>query len=242
MGKSLHNLRARIETACRRANRDPDEVTLIGASKMVSAARLEPFLRAGLSDVGENYVQEGVAKIGAVARLQEAMLETAQTGTQVAVRWHLIGALQSNKARVAVSAFDLIHSVDRAPLAVAIDKAARAAGKVQEVLVQVHTGGEAARSGCAPHELPALLEACAALPHIAVHGLMCLPPFSENAEASRPHFRQLRNLAQQMAQRMGQQDWHLSMGMSNDFEVAIEEGATMIRIGTALFGTRLLPH
>lgn len=237
LGKSLHNLRVRIETACERADRDPTGVTLIGASKTVSAARLEPFLRAGLTDAGENYVQEGVAKIGEVARLQSAT-GAVQATTQSVVRWHLIGALQSNKARVAVRAFDLIHSVDRMSLAQSLDRAARAAGQVQDVLLQVNISGEVGKSGCAPSALPGLLEACESLPHIAVRGLMCLPPFDENAEASRPHFRRLRELVQREITQPG---WQLSMGMSNNFEIAIEEGATMIRVGTALFGSRAAP-
>ncbi len=248
LGKSLHNLRVRIEAACERADRDPAGVTLIGASKTVSAVRLQEFLRAGLTDAGENYVQEGVAKISEVARLQ-SVAGADRAATQSAVRWHLIGALQSNKARMAVSAFDLIHSVDRVSLAWSLDRAAREAGQVQDVLLQVNIGGETGKSGCAPSALPDLLAACEPLPNIAVRGLMCLPPFDENAEASRPHFRHLRELAQrelaqrELAQReLAQPGWQLSMGMSHDFEIAIEEGATMIRVGTALFGSRAASH
>jgi PLP dependent protein len=242
----LRELRARIALTCERAGRQPAEVTLVAAAKTVPAQRLRPFLDAGLADVGENYVREGVAKMAALRA--EPMPPSARRP----VRWHLIGALQSNKARVAVQSFDVIHSVDRNSLAAALDKAARTQGKVQEVLLQVNVGNEASKAGCAPWELRPLAEACKALPNIAVRGLMCLPPYHEDAERARPYFQQLREARDALFDVFDKPGvffsprdaetcsgfGHLSMGMTNDFEIAIEEGATLVRIGTGLFGER----
>lgn len=257
----LQELHAQIAQVCVRAGRDPAEVTLIGASKTVPAERLRCFLEAGLTDVGENYVQEAIRKRERLAAIGCA---------EYSVRWHLIGALQSNKAREAVRYFDLIHSVDRVSLAEALDKAARAQDKVQEVLLQVNLGDEASKAGCSIAGLPRLMDACSALPNLAVRGLMCLPPYFDAAGKVRPYFRQLRELRDSFytlvsstqvrspksevqslsigstlsGDKNNDKDdkvvanWHLSMGMSHDFAVAIEEGATMVRIGTRLFGAR----
>ncbi len=225
-------LRARIARACERVERNPSEVCLIGAAKTVIARRLQPFIAAGLADVGENYVQEGVAKR---AKIHDPVRWDAEWH----VRWHLIGALQRNKARQAVGAFALIHSVDRPSLAQALDHAAENAGLVQDVLLQVNLGGEASKSGCAPHDLENLARQCVALTHLRVGGLMCLPPYEADAERTRPYFRELREMRDGLAaQNLLPENAQLSMGMSDDFEVAIEEGATMVRIGTALFGPR----
>ncbi len=223
--QSLELIRAQIEAACARTNRSPAEITLIGASKTVEAARLEPFLEAGLCDFGENYVQEGIAK---VRNFREQGLNAT---------WHFIGALQSNKAREAVAHFDSIHSVDRASLAKELDKEARKIGKIQRVLLQVNIGDESSKAGTSPQQLPALLKECAALQNLKIEGLMSLPPYRENPESSRVFHHKLRELRDSLA------SCHLplaslSMGMSRDFEVAIEEGATIVRIGTALFGAR----
>lgn len=223
--QSLFSVQNQIERACARAGRTRAQVTLVGASKTVSAARLAPFYAAGLRDFGENYVQEGLEKV--------------RFGRQHGwdARWHLIGALQSNKAREAVAHFDLIHSVDRLSLARELDKAARNAGKVQRVLLQANLGDEASKAGVAPDELPALLADVAQLPNLRVEGLMSLPPFDPDPEQARPFHRQLRQLRDALAR-----DFRplgvLSMGMSRDFGVAIEEGATLVRVGTALFGGR----
>lgn len=196
---------------------------LVGASKTVPTEKLHDYLAAGLTHTGENYVQEGVAKV------------TALRPQFPAVQWHLIGALQSNKAREVVTHFDYVHSVDRVSLANALDKAARAKGKVQQILLQVKLGGEETKSGCEAADLEALLAHCRNLPHIKVCGLMSLPPFCEDLEEARGYFRELRRLRDDLA---GGEAWHLSMGMSHDFEVAVEEGATMVRIGSELFGRR----
>jgi pyridoxal phosphate enzyme (YggS family) len=215
-----------IAAACQRAARDPAEVTLIGASKTVSAQRLGAFVDAGLRDLGENYMQEAIAKIDALGN---------------AVRWHFIGALQSNKADLAVRHCHLIHSVDRISLAKAIDKAARVQDKLQEVLLQANVGDEATKAGCRLSELPDLAAACGEMSCLRVRGLMCLPPYHEDAEQTRLYFRELKN-AREGLLRDGVVEAgafvHLSMGMSHDFEVAIEEGATLVRIGTRLFGRR----
>lgn len=217
----LEEIDARIFVACQRAGRSAGSVTLIGASKTVRAARVLAFARAGLADVGENYLQEALAK--------QRELET-----ETALRWHFIGSLQSNKARDALGKFALIHSVDRLSLARALQKELKKIGATQDVLLQINIGEESSKSGCAPADLPQLLQASRELSHLRVLGLTCLPPFDEDAENTRPYFQKMRALAQD---NFGETAL-LSMGMSNNYEVAIEEGATHIRIGTALFGAR----
>ena len=218
--ETLPLLRRRIEIACQRANRSPDSVTLIGASKRVEAARLIPFVDEGLRYFGENYIQEAIDKV----RFFDEQ--------QIPANWHFIGALQSNKAREAVRYFDLIHSVDRLSLARELDKEARKIGKVQRVLIQVNVGDEDSKAGVSISNFPQLVDETAKLPNLVVEGLMSLPPFRSDAELMRPFHRKLRELSSQFPIPI------LSMGMSNDFEVAIEEGATHIRVGTALFGSR----
>lgn len=219
----LEQIRARVANACARAKRDASGVLLIGASKTVSAADLQNFIEAGLKNCGENYVQEGVAKSGVL----RAQFPNA--------KWHLIGALQSNKAREAVANFDVIHSVDRTSLINALDKAAREAETVQEILLQINLGDEKSKSGCAVSELSTLAALCREKENLDLRGLMCLPPYDENPETRRPFFQQLREIRDEV---LGDSSLELSMGMSHDFEIAIEEGATMIRVGTALFGMR----
>ena len=220
----LEEIDARVLAACARAERNADSVTRIGASKTVEAARVLAFARAGLADVGENYLQEALAK--------QRALET-----ETALRWHFIGSLQSNKARDAVGKFALIHSVDRLSLARALQKELEKLGATQDVLLQVNIGEESSKSGCAPAELPQLLQTCRELSQLRVLGLTCLPPFDENAENTRPYFQKMRQLARDNFEKNAL----LSMGMSNNYEVAIQEGATHIRIGTALFGARPAP-
>jgi len=222
---SLELVRAQIEAVCRRAGRSIEEVKLVGASKTVPAVRLEEFYYAGLRDFGENYIQEGIEK---VRYAREAGWN---------ITWHFIGALQSNKAREAVAHFDLIHSVDRISLAKELDKEARKIEKVQRVLIQVNIGGEESKAGCAPENLSMLLDSVSALPNLRVEGLMSLPPLRENPEDSRPFHWQLRALRDQFRTPHSTLRT-LSMGMSRDFEVAIEEGANFIRVGSAIFGTR----
>lgn len=214
-----------IAAAARQAGRDPAGVRLVGAAKTVPVARLRPVVAAGLAIVGENYLQEAKAKIAAL---------------DLPVAWHFIGHLQSNKAAAAVQLFDLIHSVDRLSLAQALDRAAARFGKVQDILLEVNIAGEASKSGVAPEGLTDLLRACAALPHLRVRGLMTMPPWRPDPEEVRHYFRRLRQARDRLQDLNlpGVELVELSMGMSDDFLVAIAEGATLVRLGTALFGPR----
>ena len=229
----LRRVQERIQTACRGCGRKPEEITLVAAGKTVSAQRLQEFCAAGLGCIGENYVQEALTKMAQMQQLQ-------QSSTRLSPEWHLIGALQSNKARDVVGRFALIHSVDRARLAQALNKEAQGQNIRQAVLLQVNIGDEAGKAGCALDEVDELAQFCMNLPALEVRGLMCLPPPSDDAQAARPYFQQLRQLRErlQSSTRTASLGSELSMGMTNDFEVAIEEGATLIRIGTGLFGQR----
>jgi len=213
---NLTAVRARIAGAAARAGRDPREVCLIAVSKTKSADAVRAALDAGVADIGENYVQEAQAKRAAVG---------------AGARWHLIGHLQRNKAARAVETFDCIQTVDSAALGAALSRQAEAQGRTVQVLVEVRLGGEATKRGIEPAALPVLLAALQ-LPGLIVDGLMTVPPPGD-AEAARPHFRALRALRDRAGLR------ELSMGMSDDFEVAIEEGATMVRVGRAIFGARM---
>lgn len=214
---NVARVQERIARAAMRAGRAPEEVLLVGVSKSVDVERIRRALAAGLPALGENRVQEAREKIGALGR---------------PVPWHMVGHLQTNKARDAVLLFDLIHSVDRLELARELDRRAAAAGKGAEVLVQVNLAGEATKGGFAPDELKSALEALAGLSRLRVRGLMTIPPPVEHGEQARGWFRRLRELRDAAGLE------HLSMGMSDDFEVAVEEGATMVRVGTAIFGPR----
>ena len=223
----LAEVRGRVERSARRAGRAPEEVTLIAVSKTHPAETLRRALGAGARDFGENRVQEAEDKITEVGR--------------DAARWHLIGHLQSNKARRAVRLFDLVHSVDSAPLVARLERSCREEGRARlDVLIQVDLGGEATKSGAAEEELPRVVEAFAGCERVRLRGLMTLPPFFDDAERVRPFFRRLRGLRDELAARgaFGAEGGALSMGMSHDFEAAVEEGATMVRVGTAIFGER----
>jgi pyridoxal phosphate enzyme (YggS family) len=213
----LAAVRGRIERACARASRDPAGVTLIGVTKSVPDEAVRAALACGLRDLGENYVQEGIARKQALA------------GATAGVRWHLIGHLQSNKAKAAAGAFDIIHAVDSDGIARALD--ARASGRVP-VLLEVNAGEEASKFGFSPREVGAAVREVSNLPHLDLRGLMTVAPAADDPEDVRNVFRALRELA--AANGLSE----LSMGMTGDFEVAIEEGATMIRIGRAIFGER----
>jgi pyridoxal phosphate enzyme (YggS family) len=207
----------RVARACERAGRRPDDVLLIAVSKTVEIERIRLAVTAGVQALGENRVQEAKDKVAALGR---------------PVPWHLIGSLQTNKARDAVELFDWIHSVDREELARELDRRAHQRERKVKILVQVNVGEEPQKSGAHPAELKGLLESLTALSSLDVRGLMCIPPAVEAAEASRPWFKRLRELRDAAGLE------HCSMGMSGDFEVAIEEGATMVRVGTAIFGPR----
>ncbi|MFQ5701808.1 MAG: YggS family pyridoxal phosphate-dependent enzyme [Acidobacteriota bacterium] len=225
MRSNLESVMDRIHAAAGRAGRDASEITLIGVTKTVPAARVRAAIEAGLAHIGENRVQEAAAKLEA--------LEAAG----VRPVCHLVGHLQSNKARRAVDLFSWIHSVDRADLARRLDRIAGERGVRLNVLLQVDLGQEATKHGIEPARLGELAAVAVPLAHLEVCGLMTIPPLGERAEQARPFFRRLRELRDTLAER-GYAFAHLSMGMTNDFEVAIEEGATMVRVGRAIFGER----
>jgi pyridoxal phosphate enzyme (YggS family) len=224
--ENLLRVQERIAAAAQRAGRRADEITLIAVSKTHPAEAIREAFEAGLRHFGENRVQEWEGKSGALQDWHAT--------------WHLIGHLQSNKASRAAKLFHAVDSVDDLALAQRLSRARielGAAGRLR-VLIEVHIAKEEAKSGAAVEELPELAESIAALPALDLAGLMCIPPFVEDAEEARPHFRRLRELSDDLSARVGVALPVLSMGMSHDFEVAIEEGATEVRVGTALFGAR----
>ena len=216
---NITTVRRRIAAACERAGRPPDEVTLIGVSKGVPADAIAEAVAAGLADIGENRVQEAAAKIEALSR------------RGIMPRWHLVGHLQTNKAKIAANLFAIIHSVDSLRLAQELSRRAQRVG----ILLEVNAAQEASKFGFAPKEVAPALSSIASLPHLDVQGLMTVAPQSHDPEAVRPVFRELRQLRDALGLR------ELSMGMTDDFEVAIEEGATMVRVGRAIFGERTGP-
>ena len=216
-------VRSRIAAAAARAGRSPEEVRIVAVTKGHPLERAREAAAAGLLDLGENRVQEALSK-------QEAWPDAP-------VRWHLIGHLQRNKVKLVVGRFVLVHSLDSARLADALDAAAAAAGVVQDVLLEVNVGREPQKTGILREEAPALLEHAAGLRHLAVHGLMTIAPFTDDVAVQRRAFRELRLLRDTLAT-SSLELAVLSMGMSSDFEIAVEEGATMVRLGTVLFGER----
>ena len=214
----LAEVRERIERVCARSGRESSAITLVAVTKVFPAAVIREAYEAGLREFGENYVQEFESKAPEVQDLNEA-------------RFHLIGHLQSNKAKRGAELFQVIQTVDSAKLARRLDEA----GVPLEVMLEVKLSTEEAKSGADPAELSGLIDAVRAAKNLRLTGLMTMPPWCDDAEPSRPYFRRLRELAAQFGLP------HLSMGMSHDFEVAIEEGATHIRVGTALFGKRKKP-
>jgi len=226
ISENIARIRHRIAEACARAGRDPGEVTLIGVTKTFPAQFIQEAVRAGLQDIGENYVQELLGK-------------RPELGSE-AVRWHFIGHLQSNKAKLITGWIHLIHSLDSPGLAAELDKQAKKDGRVQDVLVEVNTTGEVSKFGIPPDRIIDFVRSLATFQNIRIAGLMTIGPFLPDPEGSRPMFRQLRELKEKVALLVqpNVEMRHLSMGMTGDFEVAIEEGATLVRIGTALFGKR----
>ncbi|HEU4594506.1 MAG TPA: YggS family pyridoxal phosphate-dependent enzyme [Pyrinomonadaceae bacterium] len=221
----------RIEQSACRAGRAPAEVTLIAVSKTHPAEMLREAIAAGAREFGENRVQEAAAKI-------------TELGREAGVRWHLIGHLQANKARRAARLFDLIHTVDSASLVGRLERVCAEDGRERlDVLLQVDLAGEAAKSGASEEELPSVADALGACERVRCVGLMTMPPYFEDVEQVRPYFRRLRALRDSLRGRglFGDGAGELSMGMSHDFETAIEEGATLVRVGTAIFGERGRP-
>ncbi len=219
----LHRVRVRMAEAAQRSGRDPDQVTLVVVTKGVTEDNIRHAIEAGAKVLGENRVQEALPKIEALGK---------------SVCWHLIGHLQRNKVKLTVGLFDLIHSVDSLDLACEINHRAEQVGIRQKVLIQVNAAPEPGKHGVSPKDLDNLVRKTSALAHLALEGLMTIPPRSDDPEGSRPFFRSLAETADKL-RRVGLPVRELSMGMSNDFEVAIEEGATLIRVGTALFGPRV---
>jgi pyridoxal phosphate enzyme (YggS family) len=225
-------IRQRIELATARVRRNPDDVTLMAVTKMVQPQYIREGYAAGLRVFGENRVQEFEGKHEALSDLKDA-------------EWHLIGHLQSNKAKRAAELFSFVDSVDSLRLAEKLNQAAEQSNKKVRVLIEIKVGEEASKAGIPldSPELESLLRAAPKLEHLQIRGLMTVPPFTDNPEGARPYFRVLRDLRDQIAARNlpGIQMTALSMGMSHDFEVAIEEGSTCVRVGTAIFGGRPQP-
>jgi PLP dependent protein len=226
LGDRLADVRARIARAASRAGRDPTTICLVAISKTFPPDRIREAASSGQTDFGENKVQEALAKIDA--------------STDLPIRWHLVGHLQSNKAKKAAERFHVIHSIDSPDLLTQVDAAARAAGRRIDLLVQVDLAGEATKYGADESELPAIFDAATRATHARPVGLMLLPPAFDNPDLTRPFFRALQDVRSRLISFGIPREMlaELSMGMSHDFEVAVEEGATIVRVGSAIFGNR----
>jgi pyridoxal phosphate enzyme (YggS family) len=222
---NLRLVRNQIVEAARRAGRDPGRVRLMAVTKTVDDDRICEAIRAGVEIIGENYVQEARRKIG-------------QMGENI--RWHLIGRLQTNKAKYAVRLFEMIHSVDRLELAREIDRRAREAGRVMKILIEINVAGEATKSGVPLADAAELVRQVALFPNLSIQGLMTMPPWCDDPAETRPYFRTMRELADRIAAEAtaGVAMHELSMGTTDDYTMAVEEGATIVRIGRGIFGER----
>lgn len=223
--ENIKQIRAVIAETAARSGRSPSSVRLMAVTKTVPDERIIEAIKAGIDIIGENYLQEAKRKLDSMGKSLE---------------WHLIGHLQTNKARLAASLFDMIHSVDRMELARELDRRARAADLIVKILIEVNVSGEVTKSGTPLTEAIALVRAVAALPNLSIQGLMTMPPYCDDPEEARPFFRRLRELRDEIeAERMPLVEMkELSMGMSGDYAVAIEEGATIVRLGSVIFGER----
>jgi len=232
VAENIAGVRERIDQAARRVGRNPEEITLMAVSKTFPPQPIREAYKAGLRVFGENRVQEFTGKSDALRDLAGA-------------EWHLIGHLQSNKANKAAELFSAVDSIDSVKLAEKLNAAAERLGKTLSVLIEVNVGGEEAKSGIDPqsHELDAILESASQFHNLNVRGLMTIPPFTDDPEGARPYFRQLRELRDRIsARRLPRIEMAiLSMGMSHDFEIAIAEGSTCVRVGTGIFGERPKP-
>lgn len=217
---------SRIAQAAERVRRDPDEVSLLAVTKTHSAEIVRRAALSGMTLFGENRVAEGVGKIQALS------------GEFPSLEWRLIGPLQTNKAKPALECFSVIESLDRERLATRLEGLLAAEDRQFPVLIELNLGGEETKSGAPPEQAETLAAAALALPHLEVRGLMAVPPFTPDPEGARPYFQRLKEIRDRLADRFGRPFPELSMGMSHDFEVAVEEGSTEVRIGTALFGER----
>jgi PLP dependent protein len=230
--ENLENILNRIRITAINCDRNPESIRLVAVTKTVPANRIKDAIQAGATIFGENYVQEARDKIRELSSYP--------------VSWHFIGTLQSNKAKYVAKLFDLIHSVDSLKLAMEINKQAEKIGKIQDILIQVNVAGEAQKSGISPEQTIELLKAVSKFENISVKGLMTMPPYFNDPERVRPFFKQLRQLRNKLQKNFSDPSSaphirldELSMGMTGDFEAAIHEGATMVRIGTAIFGERV---
>ncbi len=221
----LKAVEERIARAAVRAGRDPAEVTLVAVSKTVDTSRIREAVEAGVKDLGENRAQEARTKIMELGKI---------------ARWHMIGHLQKNKAKYVAEFFDMLHSLDSvALLDILCNRLERLGKEGFPVLIEVKLSPEETKHGCSPKELFPLAKEADSRPQVNLCGLMTIAPYAENPEDARPYFKRLRELKAELEQSLGRELPHLSMGMSGDFEVAIEEGATMVRVGTAIFGERV---
>ena len=220
--ENLLRVMEKIEEAARKIGRDPNEIKLVAVSKTVEVARIMEAIEAGISILGENYVQEAQKKIEEIGR---------------PVSWHFIGHLQTNKAKYAIRLFDMIHSLDSVPLAEELNRRAEQADRVMKVMIEVNLSKEATKFGTDEEVVMNLAKRIQNLNHLSLEGLMTMPPYFDSPELSRPYYIALRALKERMVKE-GVPMKDLSMGMSNDFEIAIEEGATYVRVGTAIFGPR----
>ncbi len=225
IAENIAQIRDRIDAACSRSGRNKESVHLIAVSKVKPAELVDAAFEAGQKLFGENYVQEFSDKV---------------TQVKKPITWHFIGALQSNKVKYIKGKVAMIHSVDRLSLATEINKQWSKLDSSIDILIQINIGNEESKSGCRPADLETLIREAAKLPYINIKGLMCLPPHDDDPERVRPYFTRMKQLSEQIAQLNipGVTMDELSMGMSGDFEVAIEEGATLVRVGTAIFGAR----
>ncbi len=230
--ENLENILNRIRITAINCDRNPESIRLVAVTKTVPANRIKDAIQAGATIFGENYVQEAGDKIRELSPYP--------------VSWHFIGTLQSNKAKYVVKLFDLIHSVDSVKLAMEINKQAEKISKIQDILIQVNVAGEAQKSGISPEQTLEMLKAVSKFENISVKGLMTMPPYFNDPEKVRPFFKQLRQLRNKLQKNFSDPSSaghirldELSMGMTGDFEAAIHEGATLVRIGTAIFGERV---
>ena len=223
IAENLAAVQERIAAACDRAGRAPEDVQLVAVGKKFPAPIIHEAADCGLTLFGENRVQEAKAKI---------------PDCPGHLRWHFIGNLQTNKCRDAVALFDFLHAVDSLHLAAELNKRCEQAAKVMPVLLEVNVSGEGSKHGCTPESAAAAMEAFFEFPQLEIHGLMTMAPFTRQPENARPYFQKLRELKSACEARLGAPLPELSMGMSGDYEIAIEEGATIIRLGTTLFGPR----
>lgn len=230
--ENVLRIKERIILACLKVNRDPDAITIVAVSKGRATTAIEQAQAAGIADIGENRVQEALSKYKAVCgeRTPNALPGRQAGEHRTPLKWHMVGHLQTNKVKEAVRIFDLIHSVDSIHLAQEIDKQAAKISKVQDILIEVKTSPEATKFGIEPDKLSRAVAQMSQLKNINIKGLMTIAPLVDNSEKARPYFKELRELLETINRQQ-----ILSMGMSDDFEVAVEEGATILRIGRAIF-------